>query len=69
MWDCEIVFVEVMGNNNIESIRVESKVVCFWFKSLILNGGWDENWINVGEIGEYDINCIIFIRFYYKNKV
>lgn len=69
MWDCEIVFVEVMGNNNIESIRVESKVVCFLFKSLILYGVWDENWINVEEIGEYDINCIIFLRFYYKNKI
>ena len=66
--DCETVFAEVTRNNNTESIRVESKAVCLWPKSLIPNGGRDENRTNAGEIGKYDINCTTLTRFHYKNK-
>lgn len=66
--DCETVFAEMTGNNNTESIRVESKAVCLWPKSLIPNGGRDENRTNAGEIGEYHINCTTLTRFHYKNK-
>lgn len=52
--DCETVFAEVTGDNNTESIRVESKAVCLLPKSLIPYGARDENRTNAEEIGEYD---------------